>query len=200
MDRVRRVNQAEELRITWRMLLGVTDAESFSREMTALAEAALGAGWLMALGETPEAFGVRGDAAGRLIPACIIGLGKFGGRELSTGSDRDLLVADGGAGETDGAERVEAHVFYDRAVEALSSILGDVTAAGVVVPVDLRLRPGSKGSGFATSAAALGQYYREWADPWERQTLTRARLVGGDGTLGRVGSPAIPPHAPGPLA
>src|SRR5712691_6325279 len=200
MDRVRRLKQAEELGITWRMLLGVTDAESFSREMTALAEAALGAGWLMALGETAEVFGVPRDAAGRLIPACIIGLGKFGGRELSTGSDLDLFVVYGGAGETDGPERVEAHVFYDRAVEALSSILGDVTAAGVVVPVDLRLRPGSKGSGFASSLPALGQYYREWADPWERQTLTRARLVGGDPRLGRSVRRAIQALVYGPEA
>ena len=186
MDRLRRLKQAEELGMTWRMFLGVTDAERFSREMTALAEAALAAGWLMALGETAETFGAPRDAAGRMIAACIIGLGKFGGRELSTGSDLDLFVIYGGAGETDGPERVEAHVFYDRAVEALSSILGDVTAAGVVVPVDLRLRPGSKGSGFASSVEAVGQYYREWADPWERQTLTRARLVCGDPRLGRV--------------
>ena len=186
MDRLRRLKQAEELAITWRMLLRVTDAERFSREMTALAEAALATAWLMALGETMEVLGVPRDARGRLIDACIIGLGKFGGRELSTGSDLDLFVIYAGAGETDGSERVEAHVFYDRAVEALSSILGDVTAAGVVVPVDLRLRPGSKGSGFASSLEALGQYYREWADPWERQTLTRARLVGGDPRLGRA--------------
>ena len=186
MDRLRRLKQAEELGMTWRMFLGVTDAERFSREMTALAEAALAAAWLMALGETMEAFGAPRDAAGRMIAACIIGLGKFGGRELSTGSDLDLFVIYSGAGETDGPERVEAHVFYDRAVEALSSILGDVTAAGVVVPVDLRLRPGSKGSGFASSVEAVGQYYREWADPWERQTLTRARLVCGDPRLGRV--------------
>ena len=84
------------------------------------------------------------------------------------------------------SEAVEAHVFYDRAVEALGSILGDITAAGVVFPVDLRLRPGSKGSGFATSLDAVGRYYREWADPWERQTLTRARLVGGDPRVGRA--------------
>ena len=186
MDRLRRLKQAEELGITWRMLLGVTDAERFSREMTALAEAALAAGWMMALGETAETFGAPRDAAGRMITACVIGLGKFGGRELSTGSDLDLFVVYGGPGETDGSERVEAHVFYDRAVEALSSILGDVTAAGVVVPVDLRLRPGSKGSGFASSVEAVGRYYREWADPWERQTLTRARLVCGDPRLGRA--------------
>jgi len=186
MDWLRRLKQAEELGITWRMLLGVTDAERFSREMTALAEAALAAGWLLALGQTAETFGVPRDPAGRMIAACVIGLGKFGGRELSTGSDLDLFVVYGRAGETDGTERVEAHVFYDRAVEALSSILGDVTAAGVVVPVDLRLRPGSKGSGFASSVEAVGHYYREWADPWERQTLTRARLVAGDPRLGRA--------------
>ncbi len=193
-DRLRRIKQSLELGITWRMLLGVTDAERFSLEMTALGEAALAAGWLMALEETAEAYGVPRDRRGRMIAAAIVGIGKFGGRELTTGSDLDLFVvygdgvagSDDDPGRTDGAEAVEAHVFYDRAVEALGSILGDITAAGVVFPVDLRLRPGSKGSGFATSLDAVGRYYREWADPWERQTLTRARLVGGDPRVGRA--------------
>src|SRR6267378_4377527 len=52
-------------------------------------------------------------------------------------------------------------------------------------PVDLRLRPGSKGSGFATSLAAAERYYTEHGDLWERQTLTRARLVLGDRALAR---------------
>jgi len=185
-DGLRRLKQAQELGIIWRMLLGVTDAERFSREMTALAEAALAVAWTLALDETVAALGVPRDAGGRLVPAAIIGLGKLGGRELTTGSDLDLFVVYGGDGVTDGPEPVEAHVFYDRAVEALSRLLGDITAAGVVFPVDLRLRPGSKGSGFASAADALERYYREWADPWERQTLTRARLVGGDPRLGRV--------------
>jgi glutamate-ammonia-ligase adenylyltransferase len=185
-DRLRRLKQAQELEITWRMLLGVTDAERFSLEMTALAEAALAVAWTLALGETAEQLGVPRDRAGRPIPAAIIGLGKFGGRELTTGSDLDLFVVYGGDGFTDGAPRVEAHVFYDRAVESLTGWLGDITAAGVAFPVDLRLRPGSKGSGFASSDDALERYYREWADPWERQTLTRARLVGGDPRLGRA--------------
>jgi glutamate-ammonia-ligase adenylyltransferase len=184
-DRLRQVKQAEELGITWRMLLGVTDAERFSIEMTALADSAVAAGWLMALEETVAEHGVpRGDG-GQLIPAAIIGIGKFGGRELTTGSDLDLFVVYQRPGSTDGPSPVEAHVFYDRAVERLSELLGDITSAGIAFPVDLRLRPGSKGSGFATNIDAVEQYYREWADPWERQTLTRARLVGGDPRLGR---------------
>lgn len=185
-DRLRQLKQAQELGITWRMLLGVTDGQRFSLEMTALADAALGAAWLMALEETAAQYGIPRDAAGRMIPAAIIGIGKFGGRELTTGSDLDLFVVYGCAGWTDGPGPVEAHVFYGRAVEALSALLGDITPAGTVFPVDLRLRPGSKGSGFATSLDAVEQYYREWADPWERQTLTRARLVGGDPRLGRA--------------
>jgi glutamate-ammonia-ligase adenylyltransferase len=185
-DALRRLKQAQELGIIWRMLLGVTDAERFSLEMTALAEATLAVAWMLALEQTvAQHGGVPRDDRGRLVPAAIIGLGKFGGRELTTGSDLDLFVVYGGAGFTDGDPPVEAHVFYDHAVEALSGLLSDITAAGVAFAVDLRLRPGSKGSGFATSDDALERYYREWADPWERQTLTRARLVGGDPRLGR---------------
>src|SRR5262249_28950666 len=101
-------------------------------------------------------------------------------------SDLDLFVVYGSAGWTDGPVRAEAHAFYTRAVETFSALLGDITAAGIAYPVDLRLRPGSKGSGVATGLAAVQRYYREWSDPWERQTLTRARLVGGDPSLGRA--------------
>jgi glutamate-ammonia-ligase adenylyltransferase len=116
----------------------------------------------------------------------VVALGKLGGRELTTGSDLDLFAIYEADGLTDGDEPVEAHVFYDRVVERLGSLLGDITAAGVVFPVDLRLRPGSKGSGFAHSLAALERYYREWADLWELQTLTKARVVWGDPRLARA--------------
>jgi len=199
-DRLRQIKQAQELGITWRMLLGVTDAERFSLEMTALAEATLAAAWLAAFEDAAAQYGVPRDDAGGVIPAAVIGLGKFGGRELTTGSDLDLFVVYGQAGWTDGPARAEAHVFYDRVVERLASLVGDITAASVAFPVDLRLRPGSKGSGFASVLDALDRYYREWADPWERQTLTRARLVGGDPRLGRAVRRAINALLYGPQA
>jgi len=184
-DRLRRAKQAEELAIVWRYLLGVTSIEGYSREMTALAEATLLAGWLLTLDLLGGRYGVPRDTSGRFVPAVIVGMGKLGGRELITGSDLDLFVVFGEDGETDGAERIDAHWFYSLAVERLSSTLGDITAAGVAFPVDLRLRPGSKGSGFASSVAALERYYLEHGDLWERQTLTRARLVLGDRALAR---------------
>jgi glutamate-ammonia-ligase adenylyltransferase len=188
-DRLRRIKQAEELTIVWRYLLGVTTIERYSREMTALAEATLQAGWLMALGTQVERHGVPRDTRGRFIPAVIVGVGKLGGRELTTGSDLDLFVVfdtpGPGDGPTDGPTPVDAHTFYSGAVERLAGALGDITPAGVAFAVDLRLRPGSKGSGFAASVDALQRYYEDHGDLWERQTLTRARLVLGDRALGR---------------
>ena len=46
--------------------------------------------------------------------------------------------------------------------------------------------PAPRAAGSRPSLDAVGRYYREWADPWERQTLTRARLVGGDPRVGRA--------------
>jgi glutamate-ammonia-ligase adenylyltransferase len=184
-DRLRRIKQAEELSVVWRYLLGVTGIDAYSREMTALAEAVLDAGWLLALEPLVARHGVPRAPDGGFIAAAMVGLGKLGGRELTTGSDLDVFVIFAEDGETDGAERVDAHTFYSAAVERLAGALGDITVAGVAFPVDLRLRPGSKGSGFASSLAAAERYYGEYGDLWERQTLTRARLILGERTLAR---------------
>jgi len=184
-DQLRRVKQAEELAVVWRYVLGVTTIDAYSREMTALAEATLAAGWVLAQDSLIERYGVPQDGSGRFIPSVVVGLGKLGGRELVTGSDLDLFVIFGEDGATDGREPIDAAWFYSLAVERLASVLGDITSAGVAFPVDLRLRPGSKGSGFASSVASLERYYLEHGDLWERQTLTRARLILGDRAVAR---------------
>ncbi|HEY7518614.1 MAG TPA: bifunctional [glutamate--ammonia ligase]-adenylyl-L-tyrosine phosphorylase/[glutamate--ammonia-ligase] adenylyltransferase [Methylomirabilota bacterium] len=186
-DRLRRLKQAQELTVVWRYLLGATSIDGYAREMTALAEATLDAGWLLAVSAQVERHGVPRDTDGHFIPAVIVGLGKLGGRELTTGSDLDLFVTFGGAADalTDGPAPVDAHTFYSGAVERLASALGDITPAGIAFAVDLRLRPGSKGSGFASAVDALERYYEEHGDLWERQSLTRARLVAGDARLAR---------------
>jgi glutamate-ammonia-ligase adenylyltransferase len=184
-DRLRQVKQAQELAVVWRYLLGVTDLDGYAREMTGLAEATLAAGWLLVRQALVARHGVPRTADGRFVDSVMVGMGKLGGRELMTGSDLDVFVVFGEDGTTDGAEPVDVHTFYSAAVERLAHELGDITAAGVAFPVDLRLRPGSKGSGFAASVAALERYYEEYGDLWERQSLTRARLLLGDRHLAR---------------
>jgi glutamate-ammonia-ligase adenylyltransferase len=196
-DRLRRGKQAEELAVVWRYLLGVTDIDGYSREMTDLAEAVLTAGLWLALEPLVERHGVPRTADGRFIPAVLVGLGKLGGRELTTGSDLDVFLVYAEDGHTDGPARLEAHTFWSEAVERLAGALGDITAAGVAFPVDLRLRPGSKGSGFASSLDAAARYWAEYGDLWERQMLTRARVITGDPALARRARALIRRHVYG---
>lgn len=190
-ERLRKLKQSLELQIVWRALLGLTTPERCSRELSALAEACVGAAWILAYTSVAAECGHPEGPHGRWIPAVVIALGKLGGRELTTGSDLDLFVLYEGDGRTDGAVPLDTHAFYDRVVERLGSVLGEITTAGLVFPVDLRLRPGSTGSGFANSLSGFERYYAEWGELWERQALVKARPVWGDPRLARLTLRAI---------
>jgi len=145
-----------------------------------LAEACVGLAWDAAYAEVRTALG-EPRIAGRPVPALVVGMGKLGGRELDYGSDLDLVVLYGGLGETGS----EAHVFFDRVVDRLNTLLTAITRAGQVFRVDLRLRQGGKATALAHSLETLDRYLREEAALWERQALVRARPILGDGRLAR---------------
>lgn len=93
----------------------------------------------------------------------IVAMGKFGGRELGYGSDLDLMFV--GAGH--------------RAAQNVANALAAPSGAGQIASVDLRLRPeGDKGP-LVASTEAFANYYRDRAQFWEVQALTRARVVTG---------------------
>ena len=91
-----------------------------------------------------------------------IGLGKLGGNSLSFGSDLDLLVA--GEGE----ESVQKAVKF----------LTEERVSGALFKVDFRLRPYAEGA-LAVPVKRYGDYYGREAQPWEVQTLCRARAIAG---------------------
>lgn len=118
--------------------------------------------------------------------SAVIAMGKLGGREMTAGSDLDLIIvydAEEGAEMTDGAKPLSINQFYARMTQRLISALSVPTAEGVLYEVDMRLRPsGSKGP-VAASLASFRSYHHESAWTWEKLALTRARPVCGDASL-----------------
>ncbi|GAB4000379.1 hypothetical protein GCM10029992_32100 [Glycomyces albus] len=108
-------------------------------------------------------------------PVAVIGMGRLGGREMSFGSDADVVFLH--EGRTD-AERKAA----TRVVESVRSLLTAPTA-DPPVELDLGLRPEGKGGPIVTSLAAYRRYYTDRARLWERQALLRARASAGDEDL-----------------
>lgn len=111
----------------------------------------------------------------------IVAYGKMGGKELSYGSDLDLVfIHDADANrDTDGEKPIEGGVFFARLGQRIIHILNTQTHLGQLYEVDMRLRPsGAKGL-LVSSLKAFSEYQNNNAWTWEHQALVRARVVAG---------------------
>ncbi len=97
----------------------------------------------------------------------IVGLGKFGGREIGYGADLDVMFI----GDD------------PRVAQQLIGELALSTAEGSLAQVDPRLRPEGEKGPLVCSLESLRGYYEKRAQFWELQALTRARAI--SGPLGR---------------
>ena len=119
--------------------------------------------------------------------AAVVAFGKLGSREMTVGSDLDLMFlydADPGAERSDGRRPLAPGAYYGRLCRRLIAALTAPTAEGSPYDVDMRLRPSGAAGPIACSLAAFAAYHEKEAWTWERQALTRARVVLSTGGLG----------------
>ncbi|HEY2802762.1 MAG TPA: DUF294 nucleotidyltransferase-like domain-containing protein, partial [Actinomycetota bacterium] len=107
------------------------------------------------------------------VPLAVIALGKLGAQELNFASDLDVIFVYQGEGSEAFAE----------ATRAAEHVLHQVREQGWEPDADLR--PEGRSGPLARSIAGFLEYWERWADPWEFQSLLRARAVAGDEALGR---------------
>lgn len=117
----------------------------------------------------------------------ILGLGRLGTKELTAGSDLDLVVIydfDEKRRESTGARPLDVVVYFTRLTQRLVAALTVPTRRGLLYEVDLRLRPqGGKGP-VASQFKGFVAYQNAEADLWEHMALTRARVLAGDDGFG----------------
>ncbi len=163
---MRRYNQAEQMRIGLRDILGLAEPDNSYIELTALADACLE----YALEVIMRRHKLRSP------PFTIIALGKLGGCELNYGSDLDIVfVTDSPHAQLAGSAKY--------AVEILE-MLSKPTELGVVFSTDTRLRPDGEHGPLVNTMNAYDIYFRERAQLWEILAYTRARPVAGQKRLG----------------
>ncbi len=173
MDAARRAHREQAFRIGVQVMSGVADAEAAGRAFADLADACIRALGAAALAETARIGGAfPGDVA-------IVALGKAGSREMTAGSDLDLmtLYAPGEPDAVSGLKGWSAETFYIRFTQRLVAALSAPTGEGALYAVDLQLRPSGTAGPVAVSLAAFQSYYGGEAETWEFLALTRARVV-----------------------
>jgi [glutamine synthetase] adenylyltransferase / [glutamine synthetase]-adenylyl-L-tyrosine phosphorylase len=183
LDVSRRWAHGRQFQAGVQVLLGATTAEAAATTLTAIAEIVIRRllprvrAWLEEQ---------HGRIPGRFV---VLGLGKLGSRELTIGSDLDLIfVYDAPDDAVSGGERpLPAHQYFPRLGQRLVSALTAKTAEGTLFEIDTRLRPSGHVGPVASGLASFEAYQHDTAQIWEHQALTRARVVAGDEELaGRV--------------
>jgi glutamate-ammonia-ligase adenylyltransferase len=106
----------------------------------------------------------------------VVAMGRFGGAELAYGSDLDVLLVFDDA-------KLAAEDAEPQAESFLKLISGE-TPVQRLYDLDLSLRPEGRKGHLARSLKAFEGYYDRWAQVWERQALTRGRVIAGDPAVG----------------
>ena len=178
LDRLRIFAAEQKFLIGVRLLTGAIEARRAGLAFSDLADLAIG----RALDAVRTELSRRhGHVPGEKI--AILGMGKLGSRELTAGSDVDLILLydhDADAEESDGEKPLPASVWFTRLAQRLIAAVSAPTAEGVLYEIDLRLRPSGNKGPVATHIASFRKYQRTEAWTWEHMALTRARVVAGD--------------------
>ena len=147
--------------------------ETVTAALTAFADEALGRA-------IDAAFAARNAAPAGFV---ALALGKQGSGELNYSSDIDpILLYDPDV--LPRRPREEPGEAATRIARAIVQLLGERTAEGYVLRVDLRLRPAAEIMPPAVPIAAAITHYESSALPWERAAFIRARAAAGDVALG----------------
>jgi glutamate-ammonia-ligase adenylyltransferase len=160
-------------------LAGAFGVREVNQALTEVADASL---------EVATEASLGGDSRG----LAVIAMGKLGGREISYGSDLDVLfVYDAGSARPGGGDQ-DALSYFTKAARRVIRLISTFHGAGPGYELDTRLRPSGNQGLLVTSLDAFARYHGAGgAEPgtraavWERMALTRARFAAGDEVLGQ---------------
>lgn len=174
---VRGIRRRELLRIAAGDLLGQIEVDAVGEGLSRLTDATLEA--------TLEIAGrqVRRDRGLAEAPTAmaIVALGRYGGFELSYGSDADVLFVHD---PLPGADPHQASSYAQAVANELRRLLS-LPGSDPALEVDAGLRPEGKQGPLVRTLASYAAYYAKWSKVWEAQMLLRADAVVGDLDLRR---------------
>ncbi|MEC9344772.1 MAG: bifunctional [glutamine synthetase] adenylyltransferase/[glutamine synthetase]-adenylyl-L-tyrosine phosphorylase [Pseudomonadota bacterium] len=181
LNAVRRFANDRRFHIGVELLDGRLDVHGVGRALSLVAEMAITHLLPAAAAELARRHGRVGEAG-----MAVIALGRLGGRQLTFGSDLDLVFVydDRGAErQSDGASELAIGPYFTRLSQRLISAITTLTQEGRLYEVDMRLRPSGNSGAVAVPLSAYAGYMRSDAWTWEIMAATRGRTIAGPPSL-----------------
>ena len=116
----------------------------------------------------------------------VVAMGRYGGFELSYGSDADVMFVHE---PIDGADPQVATTYAQAVANELRRLLL-LPGTDPALEVDAGLRPEGKQGPLVRTLDSYAAYYAKWSKVWEFQALLRADAVVGDRRAAGAGSPS----------
>lgn len=174
---IRAVRRRELTRIGAGDTLGLTDVADVGAALSRLTDATLEATLRVVMASV--ATSRRLDAPPARM--AVVAMGRYGGFELSYGSDADVLFVHE---PVDGADAQTASTYAVAVANELRRLLA-LPGGDPALEVDAALRPEGKNGPLSRSLDSHAAYYAKWSHVWEAQALLRADAVVGDEGLRR---------------
>ena len=175
---VRALRRRELLRIAAAQIIGTIDADAGAQALSDIAQAAIAGALQAAMAKVAVQ---TGETSADALPMrfAVIGMGRFGGRELGFGSDADVMFVYEPVSGAD--EEAAARAALAVATELRSLLMAPSNDPPLEIDADLR--PEGKQGPLVRSLESYRAYYERWSAGWEAQALLRALPVAGDGDL-----------------
>lgn len=183
LDLVRRWARDKRFHAGVHILKSITPAEDCGPFLSDVAELSINALLPHVIDEFAEKHG-RFAGGGY----AIVAMGRLGSRQLTTGSDLDLIAiydAPDGAEASDGEKPLSPSQYHIRLTQRLIAAITAPTAEGKLYEIDLRLRPTGNAGPLAVALKGFEDYQHNEAWVWEHMSLIRARVVAGPDDLAR---------------
>jgi glutamate-ammonia-ligase adenylyltransferase len=193
----------QQLCVGVRDILGKEDIQAITGALSDIAQVCLGEIASREYAKLVARFGIPrlgegGKRAGRPCEWVILGMGKFGGREMNYHSDLDLIFLYEADGQTmpppgmPARQSTSNQHFFSELGQRIIKTAGQLGAYGRLYEVDARLRPTGKSGALATTFAELERYFHEGSGQlWERQALCKSRVVFGSARGARLAKSSV---------
>lgn len=177
MDIIRRFRNERQFQAGVQLITGRADTMHASRYLSDIADICIEA----MLKAVERNFKIKQDDL-HVNQLAVIALGRLGARELTFGSDIDMVfVYDGGTADM---LLPPQHGVYNKLSQRFISAVTSLTREGRLYEIDTRLRPSGGDGALAVSEGAFAKYMRESAWTFELMAFTRIRVITGNKDLG----------------
>jgi len=182
MDKLREFKHTNQLRIAAADITGSLAINQVSDKLTLLAEVIMHQVIEYAWQQMIELYGTPQGLKADDKSIALVAYGKFGGIELSYGSDLDVVFLHNAdlslsTDESGSRKQVSNQEFYIKLVQRICHLCTTKTYTGVLYDIDLRLRPSGNSGLLVSHIDSFTEYQQNKAWTWEHQALVRSRVI-----------------------